>query len=121
MAGPSLIKFRHRYGHDPLRYPMKAVAYTLSHRSLWSIVFRIACIGVAMAVIILIVLLATALKPQAELISPNLEWWAWLIAVFAQVIKGKKLEDCGMWYCHFCFELQRYQNLPRYNQRPTRG
>jgi hypothetical protein len=31
---------------------------------------------------ILVVLLALALKPQAELISSNLEWWAWLIAVF---------------------------------------
>ena len=41
-----------------------------------------------MAVIILIVLLATALKPQAELISPNLEWWAWLIAVFLVLLEA---------------------------------
>lgn len=79
---PSIITFSHTYGHDPIRYPVKALAYTLAHPSLWRIVFRVACMGCTLAIIILVVLLAVALKPQAELISPNLEWWAWLIAVF---------------------------------------
>ena len=38
--------------------------------------------GITVSVLVLVVLLALALKPQAEAISANLEWWAWLIAVF---------------------------------------
>jgi len=34
------------------------------------------------SIIILVILLLTALQPQAQAISSNLEWWAWLIAVF---------------------------------------
>lgn len=78
---PSIISTSNRYGHDPIRYPIKAVHYTLAHPSLMTIVCRVAFIGCILATIILIVLLATALKPQAQLISSNLEWWAWLIAV----------------------------------------
>lgn len=82
MAGPSIISTSRKYGHDPIRYPIKAIYYTLSHPTALSwIVFRIACIGCTLSVAILIALLAATLKPQAELISSNLEWWAWLVAV----------------------------------------
>jgi len=33
-------------------------------------------------------LLATALKPQAELISSSLEWWAWFIAVLIVLLES---------------------------------
>jgi uncharacterized protein involved in cysteine biosynthesis len=46
-----------------------------------NIVIRIACIGCTLSLIILVVLLATALKPQAKWISPNLRWWSWPVAV----------------------------------------
>ncbi|KAL9180184.1 hypothetical protein ACHAXT_008154 [Thalassiosira profunda] len=94
---PSIITLRHRYGHDPIRYPIKGVYYALSKRSLWSIVFRVACVGCTLSVIILIVLLATALKPQAELISSNLEWWAWLIAVFLVLLESAICAALLMW------------------------
>lgn len=83
MAGPSIIPTSKKYGHDPIYYPIKAIEYTLAHpRDLLPIVVRVACIGCGLSIIILVLLFALALKPQAELISSNLEWWAWLIAVF---------------------------------------
>lgn len=85
---PSIRTKSQAYGHDPIRYPIKAIAYTLAHPSLWRIVFRVACLGCTLAVIILAVLLAVTLKPQAELISPNLEWWAWLIAVLLVLLES---------------------------------
>ncbi|KAL7524188.1 hypothetical protein ACHAWF_000852 [Thalassiosira exigua] len=87
-AGPSVVTFSHRYGHDPLHYPAKALAYALARPSLWKVVLRVACVGVSLAVLILIVLLAIALKPQAELISPTLQWWAWLIAVLLVLLEA---------------------------------
>mmetsp|Transcript_27440 Transcript_27440/g.57354 ORF Transcript_27440/g.57354 Transcript_27440/m.57354 type:complete len:300 (+) Transcript_27440:47-946(+) len=85
----NLVSLRkHRYGCDPSRYPIKSVAYVISHTSLWRIVFKVACCGSILAVIILIVLLATALKPQAKLISPNLEWWGWLIGVLVVFVEA---------------------------------
>ncbi|KAL3779875.1 hypothetical protein ACHAW5_002063 [Stephanodiscus triporus] len=81
MVRPSTLKLTNKHGHDPLYYPIKAVSYTISHPSLLKIVIRIACIGCALALFILVVLLATALKPQAKWISSNLRWWSWPIAV----------------------------------------
>ena len=88
MSSPSPITFSHTYGHDPFRYPIKAVAYSLSRPSLWKIVARVACIGCTLSVTILVVLLAATLKPQAELISSNLQWWAWLIALFLVLLES---------------------------------
>lgn len=89
MAGPSIISTSNKYGHDPIHYPIKAIKYTLSHpKTLLKIVFRIACIGCTLSIIILVVLMALTLKPQAELISSNLEWWAWLIAVFIVLLES---------------------------------
>lgn len=85
---PSSILRVHTYGHDPIRYPIKALAYTLSHPSLWSIVLRVACMGCTLAVIVLGLLFVSALKPQAELISSNLPWWAWLIAVLLVLLES---------------------------------
>lgn len=80
---PSIVSWTRRYGHDPIRYPIKAIYYTLAHpKELSWIVLRMACIGCTLSLVILIVLMATTLKPQAELISSDLQWWAWLIAVF---------------------------------------
>mmetsp|Transcript_19840 Transcript_19840/g.30075 ORF Transcript_19840/g.30075 Transcript_19840/m.30075 type:complete len:280 (-) Transcript_19840:398-1237(-) len=84
---PSVIA-KSTYGHDPIRYPIKAIAYVLSRPSLWRIVLRVACIGGTLAMLILILLFATALKPQAQLISPNLEWWAWLVAVLLVLLES---------------------------------
>ncbi len=85
----NLVSLRkHRYGCDPSRYPIKSVAYVISHTSLWRIVFKVACCGSIIALIILIVLLALALKPQAELISPILEWWAWLVGVLIVFVEA---------------------------------
>lgn len=88
MAGPSVLKFSHTYGHDPARYPIKAIYYSLRHPSLFAVVLRVACIGCILSTAILVILLATALKPQAQLISANLEWWAWLIAVFIVLLES---------------------------------
>lgn len=87
---PTPIRFSgsHAYGHDPLRYPIKAITYCLANPSLWVIVLRVACIGCGLATMILVVLLATTLKPQAELISSNLEWWAWFIAVLLVLLEA---------------------------------
>ena len=41
-----------------------------------------------MAIIVLATLLVLALKPQAQAISANLEWWAWLIAVFLVIFEA---------------------------------
>lgn len=87
MAAPSIIS-KSKYGHDPIRYPIKAIHYTLAHPSLLPIVLRVACVGCTLSTSILIVLLATALKPQAELISSNLEWWAWFIAVLIVLLES---------------------------------
>ena len=89
MAGlrPSVIS-RSRYGHDPVRYPIKAIYYALAHRSLWSIVWKIACVGCILSTIILIAFFALTLYPQAKLVSSNLEWWAWLIAVFLVLLES---------------------------------
>jgi hypothetical protein len=72
---------KHRYGKDPIFYPLHAVGYALSHRELWGVILRIACFGTMLSFMILVILLSTALQPQAKAISPNLEWWAWLMAV----------------------------------------
>lgn len=81
---PSLHKavMKHRYGKDPMFYPLQALSYALSHRELFWVILQIACVGITISIIVLVILLATALLPQATAISSNLEWWAWLIAVF---------------------------------------
>jgi len=81
---PSLHKavMKHRYGKDPIFYPLRALSYALSHRELFWTVLKVACVGITVSIIILVILLLTALQPQAQAISSNLEWWAWLIAVF---------------------------------------
>lgn len=85
----SIVSLRsHRYGHDPSRYPLKAIPYVLSHSSLWMTVFKVACCGCIISTIVLLVLLITTLKLQAEMISANLEWWAWLIAFFAVLLEA---------------------------------
>jgi len=73
---------KHRYGKDPIFYPLRALSYALSHRELLWVILQIACVGITISIIVLVILLATALLPQAAAISSNLEWWAWLIAVF---------------------------------------
>lgn len=69
------------YGHDPLHYPIKALAYTVSHPSLWRIVFWVACLGCAVAAAVLAILFTFALEPQAAWIHADLPWWAWLLSV----------------------------------------
>jgi len=85
---PSIISLSNKYGHDPLHYPIKALTYAISHPSMWRIVLCVACVGFILSVLILVTLLAVALKPQAELISPDLEWWAWLIAVLVVLLES---------------------------------
>jgi hypothetical protein len=80
-ATPSFLKLNNKYGHDPFHYPIKAVSFTISHPSLLNILIRITCTGCALSLVILVVLLATALKPQAKWISSNLRWWSWPVAV----------------------------------------
>ena len=88
MARPSVISLSNKYGHDPLHYPIKAITYAVSHPSMWRIVLCVTCAGFALSLLVLVALLATALKPQARVISPDLEWWAWLIAVFAVLLES---------------------------------
>ena len=86
---PSIVCNSDYGGYDPIRYPIKAIFYTLNHpKRLLPVVIRIACIGCMISTVILIVLLATTLKPQAELISSELHWWAWLIAVFIVLLEA---------------------------------
>ena len=86
---PSIVCNSDYGGYDPIRYPIKAFFYTLNHpKRLLPVVIRIACIGCILSTVILIVLLATTLKPQAELISSELQWWAWLIAVFIVLLEA---------------------------------
>lgn len=80
MVRPSIIKLSNKYGHDPLHYPIKALAYTCSHPSLLKVVLGVAWKGCTLAFVSLVVLLATALKPQARWISSSLRWWSWPIA-----------------------------------------
>lgn len=82
VPSPHKVVMEHRYGKDPIMYPMQSLSYILSHRQLWGVIIRIACIGIMISIIVLVVLLATALKPQAQAINADLVWWAWLIAVF---------------------------------------
>lgn len=77
---PSIIKLSNKYGHDPLHYPIKALAYTVSHPSLLKIVLDVAWKGCTLALVSFGVLLGTTLKPQARWISSNLYWWSWPIA-----------------------------------------
>lgn len=79
---PHKLVAKHRYGKDPIFYPLRALSYALSHRELFWTIFKVACVGITVCIIVLAVLIAATLYPQAKLISPNLEWWAWLIAVF---------------------------------------
>ena len=79
---PHKLVAKHRYGKDPIFYPLRALSYALSHRELFWTIFKVACVGITVSIIVLAVLLAVTLYPQAQIISPNLEWWAWLIAVF---------------------------------------
>mmetsp|Transcript_14739 Transcript_14739/g.24120 ORF Transcript_14739/g.24120 Transcript_14739/m.24120 type:complete len:326 (+) Transcript_14739:580-1557(+) len=79
---PHKLVTKHRYGKDPIFYPLRALSYALSHRELFWTILKVACVGISLSMIVLVVLLATALKAQAQVISANLEWWAWLIAVF---------------------------------------
>eukprot|EP00985_Skeletonema_marinoi_P030421 scaffold31995_cov66-Skeletonema_marinoi.AAC.1 len=83
---------KHRYGKDPVFYPLRALSYALSHRELFWTVLKVACVGITVSIIILVILLVTALQPQAQAISPNLEWWAWLIAVFLVLIAIKSTD-----------------------------
>ena len=86
---PSIVCNSDYGGYDPIRYPIKAICYTLNHpKRLLPVVIRIACIGCIISTVILIILLATTLKPQAELISSDLQWWAWLIAVFIVLLEA---------------------------------
>ena len=78
----------HRYGKDPSRYPFLAIKYLLTHRSLWTIAMKILICGSILSVLILIVLFATTLKPQAILINPELTWWAWLLAVLIVFVEA---------------------------------
>lgn len=79
---PHKLVMKHRYGKDPIFYPLRALSYALSHRELFWTILKVACVGITVSIIVLVVLLATVLKPQAQAISANQEWWAWLIAVF---------------------------------------
>ena len=82
VPSPHKVVMKHRYGKDPIFYPLRALGYTLSHRELWVAIMRRACLGMMISIIVLVILLATALKPQAQAINADLTWWAWLIAVF---------------------------------------
>jgi len=44
--------------------------------------------GCTLAIIVLALFIAFALKPQAELINANLPWWAWLIAVLLVLLES---------------------------------
>ncbi|KAL3783984.1 hypothetical protein HJC23_013364 [Cyclotella cryptica] len=77
----------HRYGKDPSHYPFLAIKYLISHASLWAVVFRIVCCGTILSILILVILLATALKPQAQLINPSLPWWAWLLSLLIVLVE----------------------------------
>lgn len=82
VPSPHKVVTKHRYGKDPVFYPLRALSYAMSHRELFWVILKIACLGITVSIIVLVILLVTALQPQANAISSNLEWWAWLIAVF---------------------------------------
>ena len=88
----------HRYGKDPARYPFQAIQYLLTHRSLWTITFKIVCISSILSIITLTILLITALRPQALLINEALPWWAWLLSLFLVFLEAALLTAILMLY-----------------------
>lgn len=81
---------KHRYGHDPSRYPLKSLRYVSTHPSLWKRVFCVAVVGIMTAFICLILLLVFALKPQAFAFGGG-EWWSWLLAVLVVLLEAAVL------------------------------
>ena len=78
---------RHAYGHDPAHYPLKAVAFVMSNPSLWKRVVCVACFGLAVSFLVLVLLLVFALKPQAEAFGGG-QWWSWLLAVLVVLLEA---------------------------------
>lgn len=66
---------------DPARYPFAGTRYLLSHPKLLSRVICYVIIGILFALAALIILLAAALKPQAEVRN--------LAGVWGVVLKGR--------------------------------
>lgn len=81
----SLSKFR--YGHDPSHYPIKALKYVSTHKSLWKRIVCVAFAGIVLAFLCLILLLVFALKPQAMAFGGG-QWWSWLLAVLAVLLEA---------------------------------
>ncbi|GMI09660.1 hypothetical protein TrLO_g5281 [Triparma laevis f. longispina] len=70
---------------DPARYPFAGTRYLLSHPKLLSGVICYVIIGIIFALAALIILLAAALKPQAEAFGGEvLGWLLGTIAVFVE-------------------------------------
>ena len=81
----SFEKFR--YGHDPSHYPIKALKFVFSHKSLWKRIFWVAFAGVCLAFLCLLLLLIFALQPQAMAFGGG-QWWSWLLAVLAVLLEA---------------------------------
>lgn len=75
-----------RYGHDPSHYPIKSVGFVMSNPSLWRKVACVACFGMTVAFLALVLLLVFALKPQAEAFGG--QWWSWLLAVLVVLLEA---------------------------------
>jgi hypothetical protein len=75
------------YGHDPAHYPIKAVAFVMSNPSLWRRVICVACFGVVVSFLALVLLLVFALKPQAEAFGGG-QWWSWILAVLVVFLEA---------------------------------
>ena len=82
----------HRYGQDPTNYPINGITYILKSPKLLFKILCAACLGFVLSLIVLILLLVFALKPQAEVFG-GLQWWSWVLAVLAVLLEAAILSS----------------------------
>ena len=73
---------------SPKDYPLSGLGYLITHPSLWPQVICPIIIGFIAGLIAVIVLLSTALKPQADSLSHLGDFWAWFIAIIACLVEA---------------------------------